>query len=183
MRRNRGADRYRAAGSDQAAWDRARRSKLYKLAAILEADSISSAAAAMVTAAYCRLAQTHISDGPSKQVSDETIYRSLFIQARGVLKKELLEHLRAKRTVRRSRHASMKRSGPGQIKNAVSIRERPPSVEDRAVPGHREGDLDQTPVRIILFLNYLIGPDAVSSRFGSGGTLGRKLKLTPLWWS
>jgi IS30 family transposase len=58
-----------------------------------------------------------------------------------VLKKELLEHLRARRTVRRSRHASMKRNGLGQIKNAVSISERPPSVEDRAVPGHWEGDL------------------------------------------
>jgi IS30 family transposase len=78
---------------------------------------------------------------PEKQVSHETIYRSLFIQARGVLKKELLEHLRARRTVRRSRHASMKRNGLGQIKNAVSISERPPSVEDRAVPGHWEGDL------------------------------------------
>ena len=76
-----------------------------------------------------------------RQVSHETIYRSLFIQARGVLKKELLEHLRARRTVRRSRHASMKRNGLGQIKNAVSISERPPSVEDRAVPGHWEGDL------------------------------------------
>ena len=74
-------------------------------------------------------------------MSHETIYRSLFIQARGVLKKELLEHLRARRTVRRSRHASMKRNGLGQIKNAVSISERPPSVEDRAVPGHWEGDL------------------------------------------
>jgi len=74
-------------------------------------------------------------------VSHETIYRSLFIQARGVLKKELLEHLRARRTVRRSRHASMKRNGLGQIKNAVSISARPPSVEDRAVPGHWEGDL------------------------------------------
>ena len=78
---------------------------------------------------------------PEKQVSHETIYRSLFIQARGVLKKELLEHLRARRTVRRSRHATMKRNGLGQIKNAVSISERPPSVEDRAVPGHWEGDL------------------------------------------
>jgi IS30 family transposase len=77
---------------------------------------------------------------PQKQVSHETIYRSLFIQARGVLKKELLEHLRARRTVRRSRHASMKRNGLGQIKNAVSISERPPSVEDRAVSGHWEGD-------------------------------------------
>jgi IS30 family transposase len=57
-----------------------------------------------------------------KQVSHETIYRSLFIQARGVLKKELLEHLRARRTVRRSRHATMKRSGLGQIKNAIHQR-------------------------------------------------------------
>ena len=76
-----------------------------------------------------------------KQVSHETIYRSLYIQARGVLKKELLEHLRAKRTVRRSKHASLKRNGLGQIKNAVSISQRPASVEDRAVPGHWEGDL------------------------------------------
>jgi len=74
-------------------------------------------------------------------VSHETIYRTLFIQARGVLKKELLEHLRARRTIRRSRHASMKQSGLGQIKDAVSIRERPASVDDRAVPGHWEGDL------------------------------------------
>lgn len=76
-----------------------------------------------------------------KQVSHETIYRSLYIQARGVLKKELLEHLRAKRTVRRSRHASLKRNGLGQIKDAISISQRPASVEDRAVPGHWEGDL------------------------------------------
>lgn len=74
-------------------------------------------------------------------MSHETIYRSLFIQARGVLKKELVEHLRARRTIRRSRHASMKRSGLGQIKDAISISERPATVEDRAVPGHWEGDL------------------------------------------
>jgi IS30 family transposase len=74
-------------------------------------------------------------------VSHETIYRSLYIQARGVLKKELLEHLRAKRMIRRSKHASLKRNGLGQIKDVVSISERPASVEDRAVPGHWEGDL------------------------------------------
>ncbi len=74
-------------------------------------------------------------------MSHETIFRSLFIQARGVLKKELLEHLRARRTIRRSRHASMKQSGLGQIKDAISISERPASVEDRAVPCHWEGDL------------------------------------------
>jgi IS30 family transposase len=74
-------------------------------------------------------------------VSHETIYRSLYIQARGVLKKELLDHLRAKRTIRRSKHASLKRNGLGQIKDAVSISQRPACVEDRAVPGHWEGDL------------------------------------------
>jgi len=75
------------------------------------------------------------------QVSHETIYRSLFVQARGVLKKELMQYLRSKRTIRRSRYASLKRDGLGQIKDAVSIRERPASVEDRAVPRHWEGDL------------------------------------------
>ena len=80
-------------------------------------------------------------DEEQRRVSHETIYKSLYIQARGVLKKELLEHLRAKRTIRRSRHASLKRDGLGQIKDAISISERPASVEDRAVPGHWEGDL------------------------------------------
>src|SRR5258705_11109411 len=108
---------------------------------VLEADSIDWAAATMVAGTNSWLAQAHISGGAQNQVSHETIYRSLFIQARGVLKKELLEHLRAKRTIRRSRHASLKRNGLGQIKDAVSIRERPASVEDRAVPGHWEGDL------------------------------------------
>ena len=75
------------------------------------------------------------------QVSHETIYRSLFIQARGVLKKELQLYLRSQRAIRRSKHATMKQSGLGQIVNMVSIRERPASVEDRAIPGHREGDL------------------------------------------
>jgi IS30 family transposase len=75
------------------------------------------------------------------QVSHETIYRSLFVQARGVLKKELLQYLRSKRTIRRSIHATQKGSDHGQIKDMISIRERPASVEDRAVPGHWEGDL------------------------------------------
>jgi IS30 family transposase len=143
VQRNGGADCYRAARSDQAAWDRARRPKLCKLACrpflrrtvstLLRRQWSPEQIAGWLKRTY--------SEEPQKQVSHETIYRSLFIQARGVLKKELLEHLRARRTVRRSRHASMKRNGLGQIKNAVSIRERPPSVEDRAVPGHWEGDL------------------------------------------
>ena len=83
--------------------------------------------------------KTQYSDDQDMRVSHETIYRSLFIQARGVLKKELMDHLRSKRHMRRSRHASV--HGRGRIIDAISIRERPPEVEDRAIPGHWEGDL------------------------------------------
>jgi IS30 family transposase len=141
--RNGGPDRYRAARSDHAAWDRALRPKPCKLAcrpllartvsAKLQRKWSPEQIAGWLKRAY--------PGEPHNQVSHETIYRSLFIQTRGVLKKELLEHLRAKRTIRRSRHASLKRNGLGQIKDAVSISERPASVEDRAIPGHWEGDL------------------------------------------
>jgi len=80
-------------------------------------------------------------DDQSMRVSHETIYRSLFIQARGVLKKELMDHLRTKRRMRRSRHSSVHGHSQGRIVDAISIRERPLEVEDRAVPGHWEGDL------------------------------------------
>jgi IS30 family transposase len=79
------------------------------------------------------------------QMSHETIYRSLFVQARGVLKKELVKQLRSKRTMRRSKHATEKGVDRGQIKDMVLISERPASVEDRAVPGHWEGDLISGP--------------------------------------
>jgi IS30 family transposase len=75
----------------------------------------------------------------SMRVSHETIYRSLFIQTRGVLKKELMDYLRSKRHMRRSRHARV--HGHGRIIDAISIRERPAEAEDRAIPGHWEGDL------------------------------------------
>jgi IS30 family transposase len=74
-------------------------------------------------------------------VSHETIYRSLFIQARGELKKELIGHLRSKRRIRRSQHSRIFRDSRDQIVDAISIRERPAEIEDRAVPGHWEGDL------------------------------------------
>ena len=80
-------------------------------------------------------------DDETMRVSHETIYRSLFVQARGALKKELTAHLRRRRSLRRSRAASSRPSPRGQIEDAVSIRERPAQVEDRAVPGHWEGDL------------------------------------------
>jgi IS30 family transposase len=80
-------------------------------------------------------------DDGSMRVSHETIYRSLFIQARGVLKKELTKHLRSKRRIRRSQHSRIFRDSRGQIADAISIREKPAAVADRAIPGHWEGDL------------------------------------------
>lgn len=80
-------------------------------------------------------------DDPGMHVSHETIYRSLFVQARGVLKKELQKHLRTKRTMRKSRLARVEPERRGRIVDALTIRQRPPEAEDRAVPGHWEGDL------------------------------------------
>src|SRR6266436_4950845 len=85
--------------------------------------------------------KTQYPEDESMRVSHETIYRSLFIQARGVLKKELLGHLRSKRRIRRSQHSRIFKDGRGQSPEAISIRERPAEVEDRAIPGHWEGDL------------------------------------------
>ena len=85
--------------------------------------------------------KTRYPNNENMHVSHETIYRSLFIQARGVLKKELMDHLRSKRRMRRSRHASEHGHSRGQIVDAISIRERPAEAEDRALPGHWEGDL------------------------------------------
>jgi hypothetical protein len=79
--------------------------------------------------------KTQYPDDESMRVSHETIYRSLFIQARGALKKELLEHLRSQRRIRRSRHSRIFKDGRGQIPEAISIRERPAEVEDRALDG------------------------------------------------
>ena len=143
VRRNGGLARYRATTSNQAAWDRALRPKPCKLAC---SPPLARALSAKLRRKWSpeQIAgwlRRSFPQEPHRQVSHETIYRSLYIQARGVLKKELLEHLRARRTIRRSRHASLKRNGLGQIKDAVSISERPASVEDRAIPGHWEGDL------------------------------------------
>src|SRR5260370_3569746 len=85
--------------------------------------------------------KTQYPNDESMRVSHETIYRSLFIQARGVLKKELVAHLRTKRRIRRSQHSGVSGQSRGQIVDAISIRERPAEIEDRAVPGHWEGDL------------------------------------------
>ena len=141
--RNGGPKRYRANQADKAAWDRAHRPKPCKLAGnrILRhivARKLRSHWSPEQIAGWLKRT---CPGNESHQVSHKTIYRSLFIQARGVLKKELLQYLRSRRTMRRSKHASQKGEGHGQITNAVSIRERPATVEDRAVPGHWEGDL------------------------------------------
>ena len=141
--RNGGIRVYRASGADQAAWDRTKRPKPCKLALHPKlrysvVKKLKQSWSPEQIAGWLKREYPHEAHN---QVSHETIYRSLFIQARGVLKKELLQCLRSKRSIRRSRHASLKRDGLGQITNTVSIRERPASVEDRAVPGHWEGDL------------------------------------------
>jgi IS30 family transposase len=142
-KRNGGWDGYRASLADAAAWDRARRPKTCKLRnnralARLVAEKLRLLWAPEQIAGW--LKHTYPCD-QSLHVSYETIYRSLFIQARGAMKKELLEHLRRTRGMRRSRHHTKKTAIHGQIDYAASISERPASVEDRAVPGHWEGDL------------------------------------------
>ncbi len=143
IRRNGGPSGYRASRAEQAAWDRACRPKVCKLVqnralAHLVASKLCLAWSPEQIAGW--LKRTYPDDETS-QVSHETIYRSLFIQARGALKKELMAHLRRTRSMRRSRHHTLKIGIHGRIIDAVSIRERPAAVEDRALPGHWEGDL------------------------------------------
>jgi IS30 family transposase len=143
LHRNGGATGYRAVKADQAAWDRARRPKRCKLACNRSLSRTIATKLRLLWSPHqiAGWLKREYPEDESHQVSHETIYKSLFIQARGALKKELQQHLRSQRAIRRSRHANQKRDGRGQITNAVSIRERPASVEDRAVPGHWEGDL------------------------------------------
>lgn len=140
LNRNGGISGYRAHAADQAAWERARRPKRCKLA--------QHRALARLVAARLRLQwspeeiagwlKQRYPMGDQRQVSHETIYKTLFIQARGALKKELIAHLRLTRSMRHPRGHTQKNR---QIKQAVSIRERPAQADDRAVPGHWEGDL------------------------------------------
>ena len=143
VKRNGGQSCYRATQADQAAWDRAHRPKFCKL---VQSRSLARIVAGKLQLQWAPqqiagwLKHTYSCD-ESYHVSHETIYRSLFIQARGALNKELLQHLRRTRAMRRSRHHTQKTDNHGKITDTVSIRERPASVEDRAVPGHWEGDL------------------------------------------
>ena len=143
VRRNGGCQAYRAARSDQRAWDCATRPKSCKL-------SLNDPLCQLIARKLRRkwspqqiagwLKRKHPNE-ERHRVSHETIYRSLYVQTRGVLKKELQECLRSPRAIRRSRHATQKGLKLRKIKDAIPISERPPEVEDRAVPGHWEGDL------------------------------------------
>jgi IS30 family transposase len=141
--RNGGRSGYRATAADKRAWDCALRPKPCKLEThghlrFVVANRLEAKWSPQQIAGWLRRSYP---EDKARQVSHETIYKSLFVQARGVLKKELMAHLRAAGAIRRSRHATAKGDSRGRIADTVSIRERPASVEDRAVPGHWEGDL------------------------------------------
>ena len=141
--RHGGRGLYRAAEADLAAWESARRPKVCLLAKNRELQRIVAVKlkedwAPQQIAGWLK---DEYPENPELWVSHETIYRSLFVQARGALKKELIGHLRSKRRICRSRHATARGAGRGEIVDAVSIRQRPAEVEDRAIPGHWEGDL------------------------------------------
>ena len=143
VNRNGGRRHYRANKADEAAWQRALRPKTCKLA---ESPALARIVARKLIKRWSprQIAgwlKRIFPDDEMLQVSHETIYKTLFIQARGALKKELIQHLRRSRAMRRSRHHTQKTADHGRIVDAVSIRERPAEVEDRAVPGHWEGDL------------------------------------------
>jgi IS30 family transposase len=141
VKRNGGREAYRAVAADDCAWTKATRPKTWRLASNeplrqLVTEKLQAHWAPQQIAGWLK---REYENQPQMQVSHETIYRSLFVQAKSTLKKELLAHLRSKRQVRRT--MTLKERKQGQIVGAVSIRERPASVEDRAVPGHWEGDL------------------------------------------
>jgi IS30 family transposase len=143
IHRNGGVDSYRASKADTAAWARAKRPKSCKLAGSphlireITAKLIKQWSPEQISGWLKR----QYPDDECYHVSHETIYKSLFIQARGVLKKELIACLRTQRSSRRPKKFSLKGTGIGKVPEAISIRERPASVEDRAIPGHWEGDL------------------------------------------
>lgn len=143
INRNGGAHRYRAADADEKAWDRARRPKKCLLATNsklrwIVASKLELQWSPQQIAGWLK---SQSSKNRDLQISHETIYRTLFIQARGALKKELQHHLRSGRVMRHARTATRKGQTRYRIVGAVSISHRPPSVEKRAVPGHWEGDL------------------------------------------
>ncbi|MCZ4344378.1 IS30 family transposase [Sphingomonadaceae bacterium G21617-S1] len=140
--RNGGLRAYRATRADKQAWERALRPKRCRLACHgrLRWRVAQKLALEWSPQQIAGWLKRQYPDDPAMQISHEAIYRSLFIQSRGVLKKELMAHLRTHRQMRLAKGAKAGH-GQGQIVDMVSIRERPAEAEDRAVPGHWEGDL------------------------------------------
>ena len=141
--RNHGWQKYRATDADERAWQQALRPKPCLLAAnkslrIVVAKKLADNWSPQQVSGWLKVEYL---DDRAMRVSHETIYKSLFIQARGVLKKELISHLRSRRIMRRGKTSTTQGQPRGQIVDAVSIRERPAEVEERAIPGHWEGDL------------------------------------------
>jgi IS30 family transposase len=143
IHRHGGAPRYRAGEADMQAWERTRRPKPCRLATqpLLQRIVASKLALEWSPEQIAGWLKRRFPEQGAMRVSHETIYRSLFIQARGVLKKELIGHLRSRRMMRRAKCASTAGQPRGQIIDGVSIRDRPAEIEDRAIPGHWEGDL------------------------------------------
>src|ERR1700733_2681555 len=141
--RHGGRPAYRAHEADDQAWESALRPKKcllslhQRLREVVASKLVLKWAPEQISGGL----KTEYPNDERMRVSHETIYRSLFIQARGVLKKELMGHLRTRRRMRRSQHSHIFKDSRGRIADAISIRERPAEVEDRAVPGHWEGDL------------------------------------------
>jgi IS30 family transposase len=141
--RHSGRAQYRAGIADSQAWESARRPKPCLLAghALLQELVAGKLLLDWSPQQISGWLKSQYPDDESLRVSHETIYRSLFIQARGALKQELVKHLRSQRQIRRSPNASAHGHSQGRIVDAISIRERPAEVEERAIPGHWEGDL------------------------------------------
>jgi IS30 family transposase len=141
--RHGGRPQYRANEADHQAWESALRPKACLLAIHVELQKIVAGKLILDWSPeqISGWLKNQFPEDENMRVSHETIYRSLFIQARGVLKKELIQHLRSKRRIRSSRHSRVGGQSRGQIVDAISIRERPAEIQDRAIPGHWEGDL------------------------------------------
>jgi IS30 family transposase len=143
VNRNGGRRRYRATNADELAWRRTMRPKPCLLSMnpplqLVVAEKLQSQWSPQQISGWL---EAEYGQDRAMRVSHETINKSLFIQARGVLKKELMDHLRSRRIMRRAKTATTEGQPRGRIIDAISIRERPAEVEDRAVPGHWEGDL------------------------------------------
>lgn len=143
IKKNGGVKRYRAASADQAAWERARRPKFCKMAINKQLNALVSDRLAKDWSPQqiSGWLAKYYGPEPGMQVSHETIYRCLFVQVRGVLKRELISRLRSRRMMRRGKTSSTGGQPRGRIIDAISIHERPAHVGDRANPGHWEGDL------------------------------------------